>query len=98
MASHARDLLRFDEALRGHRLTSPEWTRWVMAWIDPDAAAAPPAQRATWARAIAGGAPGVNAEFDSDGHDTVIVLANLDPPIAQAVVQRLKAALQVLAP
>ncbi len=88
--SPAIDLLRFDEALRSHRLTAPEWTRWVMARVDPVEGGPADAGRASWGWAIAGGAPGVNAELESDGHNTVIVMSNLDPPVAIRIAGALK--------
>jgi len=96
--SPAIDLLRFDEALRDHRLTKPVWTRWVMTRVDPvDGGAADP-ERATWGWAIAGGAPGVNAELDSDGRDAVVVMANLDPPIAMEIAKALRPVVEALRP
>jgi CubicO group peptidase (beta-lactamase class C family) len=97
-SSPALDLLRFDEALRSHRLTSPEWTRWVMARIDPIEGGPADSNRASWSWAIAGGAPGVNAELDSDGRNTVVVMANLDPPIAMEIAKALQPVLQALEP
>lgn len=94
--STALDLLRFDEALRSHRLTTPEWTRWVMTRVEPAAGGPADPGRASWGWAIAGGAPGVNAELDSDGHDAVIVMANLDPPVASRIARALKPALEAL--
>ena len=35
--------------------------------------------------AFAGGAPGVNAVVVSDGDSTIVVLANIDPPMAEAL-------------
>lgn len=96
--SPAIDLLRFDEALRSHRLTTPEWTRWVMARIDPVEGGAAGPERATWGWAIAGGAPGVNAELDSDGRNAIVVMTNLDPPIAMEVAKALRPVVEILEP
>jgi AbrB family looped-hinge helix DNA binding protein len=96
--SPAIDLLRFDETPRSHRLTTPEWTRWVMVRIDPvDGGTADP-ERATWGWAIAGGAPGVNAELDSDGRNAVVVMANLDPPIAMEIAKALRPVVEAFKP
>jgi CubicO group peptidase (beta-lactamase class C family) len=69
--SSARDLLLFDRALRGKKLLNDEWTRW---WFGGD-----PDTEGTWA----GGSPGVNASISSNGTWTVVVLTNLDPPLAE---------------
>lgn len=95
--SPAGDLLRFDEALRSHRLTTPEWTRWVMTRVDPVDGDPAEGGRASWQWAIAGGAPGVNAILDSDGHNSVVVTANLDPPIAMDLGRALRRALEAYA-
>jgi hypothetical protein len=43
---------------------------------------------------IAGGAPGVNALLESDGDTAVVVLANLDPPIAMALGKKLRESME----
>ncbi len=85
--STARDLFNFDRALRQHRLLKPGWTRWFYGAPVPTAddknmsiVKAP--------GAFAGGAPGVNAVVVSDGDSTIVVLANIDPPVAEALGER----------
>lgn len=85
------DLLKFDNALREYRLLSPAYTRWYFGGEEPSSAeeteSTPP--RATSGTGIAGGAPGVSADLESDGILTVIVLSNYDAPITEDVAQRL---------
>lgn len=64
----AADLLAYVEALRAHRLLTPEQTASVMGG---------------GGLGIAGGAPGLNAMIEADGDLVVIVLANMDPPTAE---------------
>jgi D-alanyl-D-alanine carboxypeptidase len=56
----------------------------------------PEYSRAMLGRGYAGGSPGVNATFDVLGPYTLIVLANVDPPIAERVSQRARASLRRL--
>jgi CubicO group peptidase (beta-lactamase class C family) len=82
----ARDLLAFDNALRNGKLLPPEWT----AWIYSDKSGPPSAGVAAASRGglgIAGGTEGANAVLQSDNRHgyAVIVLANMDPPIAERV-------------
>lgn len=89
------DLLRFDTALREHVLLSPAVTNWFFGGLEPAAAfeddetaaveTSTPADRVGVGMGIAGGAPGVSAVLESDGDLAVIVLANLDEPIAEAI-------------
>lgn len=78
--SNARDLLAFDNALREHRLVNAEMTAWIMRG-EPEQA------RATRRIGFAGGAPGMNAVLMGNGQWTLVVLANQEPPAAQAVTQ-----------
>lgn len=89
------DLLRFDRALREHRLLDPAWTRWIFEDVEP-AADAPPAAAEPVATGIgiAGGAPGVSSVLESDGELAVIVLTNRDEPGAEAVARSLVRALR----
>ena len=86
LAASAGDLFRFDRALRSGLLLGPGWTQWVFTDQLPDRESlqgdAPFANQA-WG--IAGGAQGVNALLESDGHTAAVVLANMDPPIAMAL-------------
>lgn len=80
--SSARDLLLFDRALRAKKLLNEEWTRW---WFHGDAEA-----EGTWA----GGSPGVNAAVSSNPVWTVVVLTNVDPPLAEKVAPQILKALR----
>ena len=51
----------------------------------PSSATGDTAGRVEVGMGIAGGAPGVSAVLESDGDLAVIVLANLDEPIAEAI-------------
>jgi len=93
LATTADDLWRFDRALRKTELLGPGWTGWMFSDLVPDAAdlvGEPQLADRGWA--IAGGAPGVNAVVESDGSVAVVVLANLDPPIAMALGKKLREA------
>jgi hypothetical protein len=73
-----RDLAAFNDALRDNELTRAPGTAAILR------ADAPANGRATKRHGIGGGAPGVNALLTSNGSWTVITLANLDPPAAEA--------------
>jgi CubicO group peptidase (beta-lactamase class C family) len=87
--STARDLFNFDRAIRSHKLLKPAWTKWYFGGPVPTAndAGSDTAINRTGG-AFAGGAPGVNAVVSSDGTWTVVVLANIDPPMAEALGER----------
>jgi CubicO group peptidase (beta-lactamase class C family) len=91
--STAEDLLRFDLALRGERLLSPDWTDWFFfdkskppAPVRPAAAGGAPRKR-SGGFGQAGGTGGANAviEIDFDTGYTLVVLSNVDPPSAERV-------------
>jgi D-alanyl-D-alanine carboxypeptidase len=86
--STARDLFNFDRAVRQHKLLKPAWTRWYFGGPVPanDGSGATAIDRTPGA--FAGGAPGVNAVVSSDGEWTVVVLANIDPPMAEQLGER----------
>ena len=65
------DLVKFADALRTHRLLDDAHVRDVFG--------------DHFALAIAGGSPGVNGVFMVAGPYTLVVLANLDPPSAEAL-------------
>jgi CubicO group peptidase (beta-lactamase class C family) len=90
--STAEDLLRFDSALRQHKLLSPGYTSWFFGGPLPSSGAEPnvDAPTASGSLGIAGGGPGVSAVLESDGELVIVVLSNYDPPIAEAIVQRLR--------
>ena len=85
--STAGDLLRFDAALRSERLLNSAMTAWVLN-------ESPPTHPHNGAIAVAGGSPGTNALLDSDGHWTVIVVSNVDPPMARLAGEALARALR----
>jgi D-alanyl-D-alanine carboxypeptidase len=74
-----RDLLVFDDALRSGKLLDPQRTAWFYG-LDK-----PAAERVRASEGYAGGSPGINAGVHSDGTWTVIALANIDPPAAEAL-------------
>jgi D-alanyl-D-alanine carboxypeptidase len=75
----AADLLAFDSALRDGRLLDAKMTAWVLG------GGGGTGRRAAAPLGIAGGAPGCNADLESDGTWTVVVVGNLDPPNAVRV-------------
>jgi CubicO group peptidase (beta-lactamase class C family) len=77
----ARDLLAFDNAIRGARL------------LDAGASARFLGGGIEAPFGIAGGAPGINAVLESDGLWTVVVLTNLDPPTGEQIGASIKRAL-----
>jgi CubicO group peptidase (beta-lactamase class C family) len=74
--STAKDLLAFDNALRTNRLLNAEMTAWVLRGV-------PTQGRNEAPMGIAGGAPGMNAIFESGGTWTVAITANVDPPLPE---------------
>jgi CubicO group peptidase (beta-lactamase class C family) len=84
----AADLLAFDTALRTGALLDPVRTSWMLNGGPVQAGG-----RARGGIGAAGGAPGINADLESDGTWTIVVLANLDPPAATNVGQAIRRAL-----
>ncbi len=78
--STAKNLLAFDRALRTGRLLNPEMTVWVLGGTNAQLG-------------VAGGAPGTNAILASDGTWTVIVTANVSPPLPESLGQSIARAL-----
>lgn len=74
------DLLRFDRALREHRLADAEHSEWVLGGPEPGSGAEPSAPPSRAGIGVAGGAPGVSAVLESNGRLTVIALSNFDEP------------------
>ncbi len=86
-SSHtAEDLLKFDRALREHRLLRPDWTEWVFTGSLGDVQDTEPARLSV---AFAGGGAGVSASLVSDGDTAVIVLANRDPQATRGLAEQL---------
>lgn len=80
------DLLALDRALLGARLCGKPWASWVTGGPRPMAGAAPaPAEVPSFG--LAGGAPGVNAEWLHEGDVVMIVLTNRDPETARPTVE-----------
>jgi D-alanyl-D-alanine carboxypeptidase len=73
----ARDLLAFDNALRGQRLLDAKQTSWMLG------ASQTSPGRGDGVMGIGGGAPGVNAVLESSPTWTVVVVGNFDPPSAE---------------
>lgn len=94
--STLRDLLRFDQALRHHKLLSAKLTDTVLTGkVQPGPEADHKYAYGFEEARVAGhhivghsgGAPGMSAQLDMylDNGMTVVVLSNLDPPIAELV-------------
>jgi CubicO group peptidase (beta-lactamase class C family) len=99
--STAEDLVRFDQALRQHKLLAPKFTDVVMAGkIDlPGGDGTRYAygfedERFRGQRIVGhgGGFPGINSQLDMylDSGYTVAVMTNYDPPAAMNVAERLR--------
>jgi CubicO group peptidase (beta-lactamase class C family) len=97
--STVEDLLRFDIALRSHKLLSAKSTEILLAGKADTPWGAKYAygfedQRVNGKRIVGhgGGFPGINGQLDIylDSGYTVAVLANMDPPAAQRVANRLR--------
>lgn len=84
----ADDLLRFEEALRGAKLASPAWSRWVLGGPAPgDSAGEEPMPDGY---VLAGGAEGITARLGRVGGWTLVVLSNLDRRIMSKVEDHLQ--------
>ncbi|MCC6651433.1 MAG: beta-lactamase family protein [Candidatus Eisenbacteria bacterium] len=80
------DLLALDRALIGGKLCGKAWASWVTGGPRPVAGAAPaPAEMPSFG--MAGGAPGLNAEWLHEGDVVMIVLTNRDPETARPTVE-----------
>ena len=89
--STVSDLLKFDNALRDHKLLPPAYTMWYFRGPEPKPGETgdSDAKREFAETGIAGGAPGVSATLESDGRLAVIVLANFDAPITESIARSL---------
>lgn len=92
--STAPDLLKYAEALLANRLTSAAYTVWYLGGPrpDPGAPTPPAAGRARGGLGIAGGSPGVNAVFELNPAQglVIVVLSNEDPPAAEDLARRIR--------
>jgi CubicO group peptidase (beta-lactamase class C family) len=99
--STVEDLLRFDVALRQHKLLSAKYTDLVIAGkiasgFSPDAKYAYGFfdERINGKRIVGhgGGFPGINSQLDMylDNGYTVAIMSNYDPPAAQVVASKLR--------
>ena len=89
--STARDLLAFDRALAGGKLLPPPWTSWMYSdKSGPPSEGVPAAGEG--GLGIAGGTAGANAILESHNArgDTIVILANLDPPVAERVAAKFR--------
>ena len=87
--STVEDLMRFDNAVRDHKLLSPIYTDWYFNGGDPLPESEVSTDRAMATVGIVGGAPGVSATVESDGEIAIIVLSNFDAPITESVAREL---------
>ena len=99
-SSSAGDLLKFDRALRSGRLLGPVWTRWFYTDQVPEPGKpgeTPNLEVDGLGIGVAGGGPGVNAALESEGGWVIIVLANMDPPVAGELARKVRRAVRSLA-
>ena len=92
--STAPDMLKYAEAVVANRLASAPYTVWYLGGPRPDPKAALPASPgpARGGLGIAGGSPGVNAAFEVEAAQrlVIVVLANDDPPAAESLARRIR--------
>jgi len=94
--SNAADLDRFARAFRHDVLLPPPYTLWVLGGEVPKPGARPAPSLTTFppgaAVGVAGGAEGLNAvlEIYLDRDLTLVVLANMDPPIAEEAGRKIR--------
>lgn len=94
--SPARDLFRFWQALCGGKLVPLAFARWVLLGPlpgDTDASDGGREVPECQGQALGGGGPGLSASLRVEDGPVIIVLANLDPPIAEHLADRLVEAL-----
>jgi len=96
--SIAEDLATFVAALRAGRLLPPTLAPLAIGPLPATMPARPapdgPGPARLPAAALAGGAPGTNAELGVEGRYTIVVLSNLDPPAANRVGRAVRALIQ----
>jgi D-alanyl-D-alanine carboxypeptidase len=92
-SSPAEDLVKFDVALRSGKLLDPAWTEWFFTESRPRETEKK-TEVSDFVRGagigIAGGGPGVNAMLETGNGWTIVVLANLDPPVAGQISRKIK--------
>jgi CubicO group peptidase (beta-lactamase class C family) len=92
--STAPDMLKFAEALLSGRLASMPYTEWYLGGPRPERTtpASAPAGPLRGGLGVAGGSPGVNAVFELNAaqHLVIVVLANDDPPAAETVARKIR--------
>ncbi len=92
--STAPDMLKYAEALLANRLTSAAYTAWCLGGPRPDPRMKAPSMPAPLrgGLGIAGGSPGVNAVFEVNAAQrlVVVVLANQDGPAAEDLARRIR--------
>ena len=85
--STAGDLARFAAAVRDHKLLGPGWTQWLLGDGPPTGAVVASSGPARGGWGVAGGSPGTNALLDMElggsRDHALVILANMDPPIAE---------------
>ena len=92
--STAPDLLKYAEAVMANRLASAPYTAWYLGGPRPDPNLPVPAADGPvrGGYGIAGGSPGVNATFELNAAQrlVIVVLANDDPPAAESLARRIR--------
>ncbi|MEO5762686.1 MAG: serine hydrolase domain-containing protein [Vicinamibacteria bacterium] len=91
--STVQDLLKYAEAVVANRLASPAYTAWYLGGPQPVKGGAPrPGGPMRGGLGVAGGSPGVNGvlELNAGQRLVIVVLANDDPPAAEAVARKIR--------
>ncbi|MEO8500404.1 MAG: glutamate--tRNA ligase family protein, partial [Vicinamibacteria bacterium] len=90
--STAPDMLKYAEALVAHRLASPAYTAWSLGGPRPDPKTPAPPGPLRGGLGIAGGSPGVNAAFEVNAAQrlVIVILANDDPPAAEDLARKIR--------
>jgi CubicO group peptidase (beta-lactamase class C family) len=95
--STAADLVKLATALQDGTLLTKPWTKWVLdgpaaPWPAPATKETPRGRITEGGIGIGGGAPGVSAAMEWElGNDLIVVVpANLDPPLATSVAEKIK--------
>ncbi|TLY31749.1 MAG: beta-lactamase family protein [Ignavibacteria bacterium] len=88
------DMRSFVRALLNGKLISARYSEWMLTGVLPQTD--PPLPLKQGGMGLAGGVPGVNAllDFSAETGNIVVVLANYDPPAAEAVGKRIRDAMK----